>query len=276
MPDPASTPLPENGLQVHFIDVGQGDATLLLAGAVTILVDAGRHTATDVVDYLDRQGVEAIDVVAITHPHADHIGQFDLVLQRFDVAEVWWSPTTHTTQTFDRALTALEHSGAAYEEPAVGDRTDVGPLRFTFVNPGPGGTEGDLHDNALAFRVTYGDVSVLFTGDAEAEAEQRMLADPGLLAAEVYQVGHHGSATSTSAAFLAAVAPRVAVYSAGAGNQHGHPHAEVVDRLAESDVTLYGTDVHGTVIVTTEGTDVQVGTATGAGPITTRGDASDG
>lgn len=260
---------PEGDLQVHFIDAGQGDATLFVCGGATVLVDAGRHTASDVVDYLDGQGQQAIDVVAITHPHADHIGQFDRVLERFDVTEVWWSPSTHTTDTFDRSLTALEASEAAFEEPAAGDSTQVGPLRIEFVNPVPGGSGGDLHDNGLAFRVTYGEVSFLFTGDAERQTEQRLVAEHApALAAEVYQVGHHGSATSTSAGFLEAVAPRVALYSAGQGNQHGHPHREVVDRLARAGVAVYGTDVHGTVVVTTDGTGLRVDTATGAPALT--------
>lgn len=281
VPDPAGTsggaggPRPtsptEGVLEVHFIDVGQGDATLLVTAEVAVLIDAGRHTSTDVVDYLDGQGLTAIDVVAITHPHADHIGQFDRVVERFDVAEVWWSPSTHTSETFARALAALEASDAVYEEPRAGDATEVGPLRFSFANPAPAAGDGDLHDNALALRVDYGDVTFLFTGDAEGPTEQRMLAGhAAVLDADVYQVGHHGSSSSTSAAFLAAVSPQVAVYSAGQGNSYGHPHAEVVDRLVAGDVAVYGTDVHGTIVLTTDGAEVRVDTATHAAAITTR------
>jgi len=253
--------LTNDGLAVHFIDVGQGDATLLVAPDATVLVDTGRHTATDVVDYLERRQTHAIDVVAITHPHADHIGQFPMVMDRFAVAEVWWSPSAHPTQAFERAVTALERSDAAFEEPAAGDVTEVGSLRFEFVNPAADGAGGDLHGNALAFRVRYRDVSFLFTGDAEEQTEQDMVAaHRERLAATVYQVGHHGSSTSTSQAFLDAVSPRVAVYSAGRGNQYGHPHAEVVDRLDHAGAEVYGTDHHGTVVVTTDGTDLQVRT----------------
>lgn len=264
---------PEGELAVHFIDVGQGDATLLVAPEATVLVDAGRHTGTDVVEYLERSGVGAIDVVAITHPHADHLGQFDLVMERFDVGEVWWSPTTHTTQTFDRALDALEASDAAYEEPGAGARTDVGSLRFEFVNPVADAGDGDLHERGLAFRVVYGNVAFLFTGDAEEPTEQRMVATAAdVLPADVYQVGHHGSSTSTSAAFLAAVSPQVAVYSAGRDSRYGHPHDEVVERLTGAGATVYGTAAHGTVIVTTDGDDLRVQTATGAPPIRDSGD----
>lgn len=262
--DDASGPTPPGGgeLEVHFIDAGQGDATLFLAPDATVLVDAGRHTATDVVDYLEDKGVSTIDVVAITHPHADHIGQFAAVLERFAVAEVWWSPTTHTTETFASAVTALERSDAAFEEPVESDTADVGSLRFEFVNPPAGGTDGDLHDNGLAFRVTYGGVAFLFTGDAETETEQRIVAAHPDLRAAVYQVGHHGSSSSSSQALLDAVTPEVAIYSAGRDNTYGHPHPEVIDRLHDAGVEVYGTDEHGTVIVTTGGTDVHITTTT--------------
>lgn len=252
--------VPDGQLAVHFIDVGQGDATLLVAPDATVLIDAGRHTATDVVDYLESQQVTTIDVVAITHPHADHIGQFPAVLERFDVAEVWWSPSTHTTDTFADAVTALETSDAAFEEPAASDTADVGALRFAFVNPPAGGTGGDLHDNGLAFRVTYGDVTFLFTGDAERATEQRMLAADPDLRADVYQVGHHGSSSSSSQAFLDAISPEVAVYSAGRDNRYGHPHAEAIERLHDAGAEVYGTDRHGTVVVTTGGTDIGIDT----------------
>lgn len=262
---PTTTPPSPGDLQVHFIDVDQGDATLLVAPGATVLVDAGRHTATDVVDYLDREGVERIDVLAVTHPHADHIGQFDRILEHVAVREVWWSPAVHTSQTYERALTALEESGAAFEEPTAGARTDVGPLRFDVTNPPPGGATGDLHDDTLAFRVSYGDVSFLFTGDAETRTEERMLVDqPESIAADVYQVGHHGSSTSTGQRFLDAVAPDVAIYSAGRDNQYGHPHEEVVDRLVRSGAAVYGTDVHGTVVLTTDGDEIGIRTTTSA------------
>jgi competence protein ComEC len=258
----ATATAPDGDLVVHFIDVGQADATLLLTSEVAVLVDTGDWRRRDVVPYLRSQGVERLDVVIVTHPHADHIGQFDQVLAGFDVSEVWWSGATHTTQTFDRAVTALEQSDALYEEPRAGDVTAVGPLLFEFVNPPDGANFSDLHDSGLAFRVSYGDVRFLFTGDAESQTEARMVrTHRGALAADIYQVGHHGSRTSTTEGFLAAVSPQVAVYSAGQGNQYGHPHDEPIQRLLDTGVEVYGTDVHGTVIVTTDGQSWTISTA---------------
>jgi competence protein ComEC len=253
-------------LTVHFLDVGQGDATLFIAPDATLLIDTGRHDRTDVVPYLRSLGVTSLDVVAITHGHADHIGQLDRVLDGFTVGEVWMSGTPHTTQTFDRAITALERSTAGYEEPRAGDTTTVGSLVVEILNPV--GLSGDLDADTLAMRVTYGSVSFLFTGDMEAADESAMVARAGgSLPATVYQVGHHGSSTSTSATLLGAVQPRVAIYSASATNQYGHPHAEVIDRLNSAGVEVYGTAVHGTVTVTTDGSSYRVTAGQAASPI---------
>lgn len=244
---------------VHFLDVGQGDATLLDGPDTSVLVDTGRHDASDVTAHLERLDVDQLDVVVVTHPHADHLGQFDEVLDEVGVDEVWWSGAEHTTQTFDHALDALERSDAAYEEPRAGDATEVGRLSFAFANPPPGADFSDLHDSTLAFSVTYGQVGFVFTGYAEAPTEARMArTHPEALAGEVYQVGHHGSATSTTPQLLAAVDPAVAVWSAAEDSQYGHPHEEVLDRLDTAGVAVYGTATHGTVTVTTDGRSLEV------------------
>ena len=262
---PGSTPTGTPGeLSVHFLDVGQGDATVVVAPDATMLVDAGRQDGGDVVAYLQDLGVSRIDVVAITHPHADHIGQLDDVLAAVDVEEVWMSGTVSTSETFEEAVSAIEASDAAYEEPRARDDTVVGSLMVDVVHPVE--LTGEAHPDSLSMRVSYGSVSFLFTGDAEAPTEAEMVArEPGTLAATVYQVGHHGSSTSTSPALLAAVDPEVAVYSAGAGNSYGHPGADVLERLAGAGVAVYGTDTHGSVTVTSDGVTYRVAPAR-AGP----------
>ena len=258
---PEPTPASGDELVMSFLDVGQGDATLIQAPDATVLIDAGRHDRDDVVAHLDALGVEALDLVVITHPHADHLGQFDAVLDAYDVDEVWWSGADHTTLTFERALDALEASDADYAEPRADDQASVGDLAIDVVNPPPGVDLSDLHDSGLAVRVGFGEVSALFTGDAEAPTEQRMIDEAAeLLEADVYQVGHHGSSTSSSAELLEAVDPAIAVYSAGADNQFGHPHDEVVARIGDSGIELFGTDVHDTVTVTTDGQGWEVRT----------------
>ncbi len=261
-PSPDTTPSSVGGdLEVHYLDVGQGDATLLLHDEVAVLVDAGRWQSSGLVPMLRARGVEALDLVVITHPHADHIGQFDQVMDAFPVDEVWWSGSVTTSQTFERAVAALERSDAAYEEPRVGDQATLGPLDIEVVNPPAGVGLSDLHDAGVSLRVTYGEVRLLFTGDNEAATERRMTSDSAaMIDADILQLGHHGSSTSTTASFLSAVDPMLAIYSAGANNSYGHPAPEVVDRVLASDIELYGTDVHGTILVTTDGAGWSVAT----------------
>jgi DNA uptake protein ComE-like DNA-binding protein len=161
---------------------------------------------------------------------------------------------------------ALEASDVTYEEPRAGAQTSVGSLVVDVLHPSS--LVGDIHGDMLSMRVGFGGLSVLFTGDAELAVEAEMIQrDRGSLAATVYQVGHHGSSTSTSPALLEAVSPEVAVYSAGEGNSYGHPHAEVLDRLTGAGVEVYGTDVNGTVTVVSDGAGYTVTTATAGDPV---------
>jgi competence protein ComEC len=272
-PDPDPEPEPEapasdtttspasGELEIHYLDVGQGDATLLLHDEVAVLIDAGRWQSSGLVPMLRARGVEALDLVVITHPHADHIGQFDQVMDAFPVDEVWWSGSVTTSQTFERAVAALERSDAAYEEPRAGDRAVLGPLDIEVVNPPAGVGLSDLHDAGVSLRVTHGEVRLLFTGDNEAATERRMASTSAeMIDADILQLGHHGSNTSTTSSFLVAVDPALAIYSAGADNSYGHPSPEVVDRVLAAGIELYGTDVHGTIVVTTDGADWSVAT----------------
>jgi competence protein ComEC len=260
-PAPATEPAPAGTLVVHFLDVGQGDATLLIHPEVTLLIDTGRFDRRDVVPLLSARGVERIDLLVVTHPHADHIGQFDRVLAAIEVEEVWWSGSTTTSATFGRALAALEASDARYEEPRAGATTQLGPLTIDVLAPGSSDGLTALNDASIALRITFGSFSLVITGDAEARSEQRMLRRvPERLPARILRLGHHGSSTSTTAGFLAAVAPDVAIYSAGSGNPYGHPHVETVARVAAAGIPLYGTDVHGTITVITDGVTYEVRT----------------
>jgi competence protein ComEC len=248
-------------LVVTVLDVGQGDAMLLQHEDVTVLIDTGRFDRTDVVPALRARGVSRLDLVIVTHPHADHIGQFDRVLAEFPVTEVWWSGAQTTTATFGRALAALEASDARYAEPRAGATTMVGPLQFEILHPGAADSLQDLNESSISLRITFGDFRLVTTGDAQAGAERSMLArQPDRLAATVLRLGHHGSSTSTTVGFLERVDPAVAIYSAGAGNQYGHPHAEVLDRLRQRGVRVYGTDVHGDLTILTDGEGFDVRT----------------
>ena len=244
--------------RIYFFDVGQADATLFLGPAFTVLMDTGDYRRNDVVPHLDSVGVTEIDLLIGTHPHADHIGQFPQVLETFPVKEVWLSGDTHTTLTFERAIDAILASDAAYHEPRVGEVFQFGSLHIEVLNPDR--LTGNFHEGSISVRITFGEVSFVFTGDAEIHTEQGMMDRGHNLEAQVLQLGHHGSSTSSGLAFLEAVSPEVAIYSAGEGNPYGHPHDEVVERLDHIDILLYGTDIHGTIVITTDGVTYSVET----------------
>jgi competence protein ComEC len=166
------------------------------------------------------------------------------------------SGNPHNTLTFERAIDAMEASDVGYHEPRAGETHTIGPVLIEVVNPAE--LTGDLHEGSVSVRITYGNIRFIFTGDAEAHTEQAMVDRGHDLESQVLQMGHHGSRTSTTAAFVGAVRPEIAIYSAGQGNQFGHPHPEPMGLLASLNILVYGTDVHGTIVVSTDGVSYQV------------------
>lgn len=247
-------------LNVHYIDVGQADATLFQYGNHSILFDTGDWRGDEVVTYLQSQGISKLDLVIGSHPDADHIGQLANVMKSFTVSEVWLSGNESTSQTFQRGLEAVLDSGANYHEPRTGEEFSIGDMDLTVLYPES--ITGAANEESISVLFTYGGVKFLFTGDADQQAERRMMNTGITIDADILQLGHHGSNTSSDPSFIAKVSPAVAIYSAGAGNSYGHPHAEVVSRIQQAGITLYGTDVHGTIIVTTDGNDYSIITKT--------------
>lgn len=243
-------------LRVHFMDVGQGDATLLQGPDFTILIDAGRHDRNDVVPYLIKQNVQKIDLLIGTHPHADHIGQFPQVLDNFQVNEVWMSGDLHTTLTFERALDAIERTNAKYNEPRAGELYNIGSALLEVVHPTD--VDGSLNDGSIVIKLNYIDINILFTGDAEVWAEQQMLTGGFNLDSHILKLGHHGSNTSSTQDFLNLVNPELAIYSAALGNRYGHPSNEVIRRLKNMDIVVLGTDKDGTIVIETDGESYSV------------------
>lgn len=251
-----------NELAVHYIDVGQANATLFEFADeeedYTILYDAGDWTSTDVVDYLAEKDIQELDLVIASHPDADHIGQLDKVLERFEVGEVWMSGNTSSSDVFIRALEAVEKFEVGYYEPRAGEQFDIGPLSIEILHPSL--LTGDTNADSISMFVSYEEVDFLFTGDAGKKQEMEMVNSGMNLDAEILSLGHHGSDTSSAPAFIDAVSPEVAIYSAGEGNSYGHPHASVVSLIQEKGIKLYGTDQNGTIIVKTDGKSYHIET----------------
>jgi competence ComEA-like helix-hairpin-helix protein len=245
-----------NLLVVYYFDVDQGDSILLQGPDFTILVDAGRHDRNDVVPQLERANVESIDLLIGTHPHADHIGQFPQVLARYPVSEVWMSGDLNTTRTFENAIDAVAESGAAYHEPRAGEIYEIGSARVEVLNPTI--LTGDVNEGSVVVRIVFGNVAFLFTGDAEEPAERVMLASGLNLQAQILKLGHHASDTSSSPAFIEAIRPEVAIWSAGIDNTYGHPNPGVLARLRQMGIRVLGTAVNSTIVVRTDGNAYEV------------------
>ncbi len=227
-----------------------------------MLIDGG-DTDTGVVQYLKSKGITRLDIVVATHPHADHIGGLVQVLKAMPVAKVITNGQPTTTKTYENFLDVIAAAKAEYVEVKRGDTINLDGLVFTVLNPA-NILSDDLNNNSVVLRLVYGKVSFLFEGDAEIKAEAGMATSVvSPFTATILKVGHHGSRTSSSPSFLALVKPEVAIYSAGKGNMYGHPHPETLAALAAVGATVYGTDVNGTVIVTTDGNTYKVSPATG-------------
>ena len=256
-PGPLSSgELPQNGLQVHFIDVGQGDSILIRQKDHSMLVDAGENDQGDVVvSYLKSQGIDQLDYVIGTHPHSDHIGGLDDVIQSFEVDRVFLPPIEHTTATFEEVLDAIEVKDLSLTLPQVGDVWELGEASFTILAPNKDYGD-DLNNWSIGIRVEYGDNHFVLCGDAEAQAEADICANGLPLGADVLKAGHHGSSTSTSDLFLDQVAPSWVVIQCGKDNSYGHPHKETLEKLKGRGIGVLRTDLEGTLIAASDGEEI--------------------
>ncbi len=236
----------QSAFQVHMIDVGQGDAVLVIADGHAMLVDAGDADHGDeAAAYLARMGIDKLDRLVVSHLHADHIGGVPAVLASVKAAQIAEPvcPETllPTNDTFKHYLTAVRDEGAQYRTYAAGDRFKLGSAEVRVLAPREDAVPEQLNDTSLVLRVTYEDRTVLLTGDMENAEETALLEDydADALYADVLKVAHHGSAYTTSEAFLKAVEPRYAFISCAKENDYGHPAGQTLDRLAAVGASVH-------------------------------------
>ena len=245
---------------VHFIDIGQGDAELIfLPGGKTLLIDAGDNGQENrLLSHLRNAGVSQIDYLVGTHPHADHIGGMREVIDAFPIGKIFMPKVTHTSKTYLDLLKSIDRKGLSVETARKGKLLfDENGVRAEFLAPSQDVYE-ELNNYSAVLRLTYQDVSFLFTGDAEALSENEMLSAGVHVQATVLKTGHHGSSTSTSQKFLKAVSPVCAVISCGKDNSYGHPHTQTLKNLKKSGVQVFRTDEMGTIIMETDGKNVNI------------------
>lgn len=241
---------------IHFIDVGQADCILVQQNGENMLIDAGNNEdGQKIKSYLDKQGVKELAYFVGTHAHEDHIGAANYVINSFKVGKVYFPRQTATTKTFKDFVTAVKGKGLSLTAPIVGDTFKLGDAVCTILAPNSSSYE-DTNNYSIVIKIQYGNNKFLLTGDAEASSEMEMVKKKLDLKADVLKVGHHGSKTSTTANFLSAVNPKYAVISVGKDNSYGHPAQGTVDRIKKAGVKIYRTDEIGTIVMTSDGKNI--------------------
>lgn len=243
-----------SSFSIRFIDVGQADSALIECDGHYMLIDGGNRDDSDLIySVLKQEEASHLDMIVGTHAHEDHIGGLPGALN-YATADITLSPVTeYDSKVFTNFKKYAEMNGGGLTVPAVGDEYELGSadVKILGVNSG-----SDTNNTSIVLKITYGETTFLFTGDAEREAEQVILESGADLSATVLKVGHHGSDTSTSYPFLREIMPKYAVISVGEGNSYGHPTDDTLSRLRDADVEVYRTDLQGDIICRSDGKNV--------------------
>lgn len=244
-------------LEVHYIDVGQGDSILIRQGDQSMLLDAGNNNkGTTVWSYLLHQNVDHLTYAIGTHPDADHIGGMDVVLYKMDCDTVMLPACASDTKTYDELIGTIGQREQTVITPKQGQIYTLGKASFQILTDTDKDYGDNTNDYSLAFRLTFGDTSFLFTGDAEKAAEQDMIASGLTIQSDVFKAAHHGADTANTEDFLTAVHPTYCVISCGEGNSYGHPRAGVLNQLRAMGVKVFRTDEQGTIVATSDGSTI--------------------
>jgi competence protein ComEC len=242
-------------LSIHYIDVGQADSILIKNKEHSMLIDAGNNADGPLlVDYLKEQNITKIDYVVGTHPHEDHIGGLDDIINNFEIQEVYLPEVMTTTKTFEDVLDSIENNNLEITIPTIGDIFKIGEMNFEVIYTGT--DEKDLNASSIVLKMTFGNHSYLFTGDTTEEVEKTFL-DKNINI-DILKVAHHGSKYSTCNEFLKKATPTYAIISVGEDNSYNHPELETLTRLKQYTKNIYMTKDLGTIILNSDGTNINI------------------
>lgn len=248
-------------LSVHYIDVGQGDSILLKNDGKTMLIDAGDNiTKNNVVLYLQKQKVKKLDYIIATHPHADHIGKLDDVINEFSIGKIFMPKVPNkyvpTTKTYEDVLKAIKSKGLKITGVTKNISFDFGDAKVELLyQPN---SDSNLNNYSIITKVTHGKKKFLFMGDAEQKMEKKLYESKTDIDCDVLKVGHHGSKYSSNSDFIEAVSPDMAIISVAQKNRYDHPHKETVDLFSRKKIKTYQTKDSGTIKITSNGKDLKV------------------
>ncbi|WP_415335229.1 ComEC/Rec2 family competence protein [Clostridium perfringens] len=248
-----------SGMSVTYLNVGQGDSELIQVNGINMLIDAGTNAgANDLVKDLKNRGIKTIDIAIATHPHEDHIGGMDEVLENFDVKSFYAPKVAHTTKTYENMLKAVKNEGLKIQQIKEGTKIDLGKDTEVQVYSPVKSQYEELNNYSPVMKISYGQNSFMFTGDAESLVEKEILNENKDLKADVLKLGHHGSHSSTSEEFLKAVDPSIAIVSCAKDNKYGHPHKETMSNLKKAGITVYETFRDGDITISSNGKKLDV------------------
>ena len=254
--------IPENSnFEVHFIDVGQADSALIECDGETMMIDGGNVADSNVVAaYLKKEDVTELNYVVCSHAHEDHVGGLSGALSVTKADNIYAPKTETNTKAYKNFKKKAEEQNVEIKHPNIGDEIQLGSSTVEFL--GPVDENGkDLNSTSIVLKITYGNTSFLFTGDAESDEEEEILNSGADLKSTVLKVGHHGSRTSTSYPFLREVMPQYAVISVEKGNSYGHPNEETLSKLSDAGVEVYRTDESGDIVMTSDGNNISITTS---------------
>lgn len=248
----------DSELMISYMDVGQGDAAYIKVNGNDILIDAGpRSNSKELLEQLKAKNIDDFELVIATHPHEDHIGGMVDVFKEYEVKAFYSPKITHTTKTYENLVKAVKDEGLKTKELKSGMVIDLGEgAKFEVFTPQKSEYE-ELNDYSPIMKLSFGDTSYLFTGDAEKLAEEEALAKyKTSLDSDVIKFGHHGSSSSSSNAFIEAVSPKYGIISCAKDNKYGHPHRETLDIIKKYNIKTFRTDTDGEIILTSDGKSI--------------------